>query len=162
MKWSDPVKIIGLALLNNSLYSEIWHKAFVILNTVLCNYYLSMKKYNVEIILFMVQFSTNTGRKFSWSTVLPVSFQMLADSYSLLDQVVQIFWKVWSQSHGFHYPQDLVARDKSHLGNSMWISKNDTWSKYLNVCIYIRCHSLLCYNCNCIFYVIILIFLITL
>lgn len=58
--------------------------------------------------------------------VLSVALQMLADGDSLLDQIVQIFWDVWSQAQSFQDPQDFVAADETHLSNTMRITKDDT------------------------------------
>lgn len=61
------------------------------------------------------------------SFVIPVSFQMFADCHCFLYQIIQILWQIWSQTHCFHYPEDFVPRHKSHLCNSMGITKNDTF-----------------------------------
>lgn len=61
------------------------------------------------------------------SFVIPVSFQMFADCHCFLYQIIQILWQIWSQTHCFHYPKDFVPRHKSHLCNSMGITKNDTF-----------------------------------
>lgn len=61
--------------------------------------------------------------------VFTIAFQMLADSDSFLDQVVQIFWDIWTQTQRFQDAQDFVTAYKTNLGNTVWITKNDT---YLN------------------------------
>lgn len=57
---------------------------------------------------------------------LSVSLQMLPDSYSLLDQVVQILRQVRGQTLGFEDPQDLVASDKTNLSHTMGVPQNHT------------------------------------
>lgn len=57
---------------------------------------------------------------------LSVSLQMLPDSYSLLDQVVQILRQVRGQTLRLQDPQDLVASDKTYLGHTMGVPQNHT------------------------------------
>lgn len=58
--------------------------------------------------------------------VSPVPLQMLANEDSLLDEVVQVFWDSWSQALSFKHTEDFVASDKSHLRNTMTVSKDHT------------------------------------
>lgn len=58
--------------------------------------------------------------------VLSVSLQVLSDSDSLLDQVVQVFGDLWSQTVGLQDSQDLVTSDNLGLGNSVGISQDNT------------------------------------
>ena len=58
--------------------------------------------------------------------VLSVSFQVLSDRDSLLDQEVQVFWDFWSQTVGLQDSQDLVTSDNLGLGNTVSISQDNT------------------------------------
>lgn len=58
--------------------------------------------------------------------VLSVSLQVLSDRYSLLDQVVQVFRDLWSQTVGLQDSQDLVTSDNFGLRNSVSISQDNT------------------------------------
>lgn len=58
--------------------------------------------------------------------VLSVSLQVLSDRHSLLDQVVQVFRDLWSQTVGLQDSQDLVTSDNLGLGNSVGISQDNT------------------------------------
>lgn len=58
--------------------------------------------------------------------VLAVALQMLSDGHGLLDQVVQVLGDVGFEADRLHDAQDLVAIDKSDLGYSMGVTKNDT------------------------------------
>lgn len=67
--------------------------------------------------------------------VLSVSFQVLSDGDSLLDQVVQVFWDLWSQTVGLQDSHDLVTSDDTGLGNTVSISQQDTdlrWGQTLS------------------------------
>lgn len=57
---------------------------------------------------------------------LSVSLQMLPDRHSLLDKVVQILRQVRGQTLGLEDPQDLVAGDETHLGNTVGIPQDHT------------------------------------
>lgn len=54
---------------------------------------------------------------------------MLPDSNSLLDKVIQILRDIRSQTLGLQHTQNLVACDEAHLGDTMAISKKDTWGR---------------------------------
>lgn len=58
--------------------------------------------------------------------VLSVSFQVLSDRDSLLDQEVQVFWDFWSQTVRLQDSQDLVTGDNLSLGDTVSISQQDT------------------------------------
>lgn len=58
--------------------------------------------------------------------VLSVSLQVLSDRHSLLDQVVQVFRDLWSQTVGLQDSQDLVTSDNFGLRNSVSISQDNT------------------------------------
>lgn len=58
--------------------------------------------------------------------VLSVSFQMLSDRDSLLNQIVQVFWNFWSETVGFQDSHDLVTSDDSSLSNTVSISQQNT------------------------------------
>lgn len=60
---------------------------------------------------------------------LSVPLQMLPDSHSLLDEVVQVLWEIWGQALGLEDPQNLVAGDKPHLGHTVGVPQNDTWTE---------------------------------
>lgn len=62
---------------------------------------------------------------------------MLADKDSLLDEVVQVLWDVWGQTLGLKHTKDLVASDKSHLGNTVTVSKNHTFGEKNNTSVQI-------------------------
>lgn len=67
--------------------------------------------------------------------VLSVSFQVLSDRDSLLNQVVQVFWDFWSQTAGLQDSHDLVTSDDTGLGNTVSISQQDTdlrWGQTLS------------------------------
>ena len=67
--------------------------------------------------------------------VLSVSFQVLSDRDSLLNQVVQVFWDFWSQTVGLQDSHDLVTSDDTGLGNTVSISQQDTdlrWGQTLS------------------------------
>lgn len=52
---------------------------------------------------------------------------MLPDGHSLLDEVVQILGQVGGQALGLEDPQDLVARDETHLGDTVGVPQDHTW-----------------------------------
>lgn len=54
---------------------------------------------------------------------------MLPDCHSLLDQVVEILRQIRGQTLGLEDPQDLVASDKTYLGNTMGIPQDHTYVK---------------------------------
>lgn len=58
--------------------------------------------------------------------VLPVPLQMLPNSNSFLNEVVEVLGDFRSKTMGLEYPQNLAARDTPHLSNSMGITKNNT------------------------------------
>lgn len=58
--------------------------------------------------------------------VLSVSLQVLSDRHSLLDQVVQVFRDLWSQTVGLQDSQDLITSDNFGLRNSVSISQDNT------------------------------------
>ena len=60
---------------------------------------------------------------------LSVPLQMLSDSHSLLDEVIQVLRQVRGQAFGLEDSQDLVAGDKTHLGHTMGVPQNNTWTK---------------------------------
>lgn len=60
--------------------------------------------------------------------ILAITLQMLADSNSLLDHMVQILRDVGFQANGFHDTQNFVTIDEAYLRNTMRITKNDTCS----------------------------------
>ena len=57
--------------------------------------------------------------------VLAVPLQVLADADGLLDEVVDVLWKVGSQTLALQDSQDLVAGDESHLGDTVAVPEND-------------------------------------
>jgi len=57
---------------------------------------------------------------------LSVPFQVLPHSNSLLDKVVEILGQIRGQAFGLQDPKDLVASDKTHLGNTMGIPQDHT------------------------------------
>ena len=59
-------------------------------------------------------------------TYLAVSLQVLTNADGLLDQVVQVLWKVRGETLGLEDSQDLVAGNETDLGNTMRISEDDT------------------------------------
>lgn len=52
---------------------------------------------------------------------------MLTDSDSFLDQVVQIFWDVWTQTQRFQNSQNFVTANKTYLCNTVRITKDNTY-----------------------------------
>lgn len=60
---------------------------------------------------------------------LSVSLQMLSDCNSLLDEVVEILRQVRGQALGLEDPQDLVASYETHLGHTMGVPQNHTWTR---------------------------------
>lgn len=54
---------------------------------------------------------------------------MLPDGHGLLDEVVQVLGQVWGQTLGLEDPQDLVASDETHLGNTVGIPQDHTWTR---------------------------------
>lgn len=67
--------------------------------------------------------------------VLSVSFQVLSDRDSLLNQEVQVFWDFWSQTVGLQNSHDLVTGDDTGLSNTVCISQQDTnlrWGQTLS------------------------------
>lgn len=59
---------------------------------------------------------------------LPVPLQMLPDSHGFLDQVVEVLGQVRGQALRLEDSQDLVACDETHLGHTMGIPQNHTWT----------------------------------
>ena len=57
--------------------------------------------------------------------ILAELLQMLSDLYSLFDEVVEIFWKVWSESLLLQDSEDFASSDALHLGDSVAISESD-------------------------------------
>lgn len=53
---------------------------------------------------------------------------MLANGNSLLDEVVKIFTEIGGSAHSFHNSEDLASSDKSNLGHTMRISKDNTYT----------------------------------
>lgn len=51
---------------------------------------------------------------------------MLSHAHSLLDQVVQVFRDVWCQTLGLEDAEDLVARQRLDVGNTLGVPKPDT------------------------------------
>lgn len=51
---------------------------------------------------------------------------MLSDADGTLDEEIQILRDVWFQTDSFHDAENFVAVDKSNLGNSMRVTKDDT------------------------------------
>ena len=67
--------------------------------------------------------------------VLSVSLQVLSDGDSLLDQVVQVLWDLWSQTVRLQDSHDLVTSDETGLGDTVSISQQDTdlrWGQTLS------------------------------
>ena len=60
-------------------------------------------------------------------THLSITFQMLANSNSLLDEKIQIFRNLWSKSFCLKDAKDLVTSNKSHLSNPMRVTKDNTY-----------------------------------
>merc|ERR1719244_747574 len=58
--------------------------------------------------------------------VLPVSLKMFPDGDSLFDEVVAVLWEFGSHTFAFQDTQNFVASDKSDLGNTMGVPKDDT------------------------------------
>lgn len=58
--------------------------------------------------------------------VFTIAFQMLANSDSFLNQVMQIFGFAGSEAFRFHDAQDLAAGDETGLGDTVRITKNNT------------------------------------
>jgi hypothetical protein len=58
--------------------------------------------------------------------VLSVTFQVLTDGNSLLDEVVQIFRDFGSKTVGLQDTEDLVTSDGSNLRNTVRVTENDT------------------------------------
>lgn len=85
----------------------------------------------------MIKYLSGTLKRFKYSIQifisglvlvvhLSVSLEVLPNSHSLLDQVVQVLRQVRSQTLGLEDPQDLVAGDKTHLGHTMRVPQNHT------------------------------------
>jgi len=58
--------------------------------------------------------------------ILPVTFKMLSDRYSLLDQVVAVLGQFRSHALSLQDTKDLVASDKADLSYSMTVPEDDT------------------------------------
>nr|SVE70295.1 EOG090X02BW [Daphnia similis]SVE70919.1 EOG090X02BW [Daphnia similis]SVE71550.1 EOG090X02BW [Daphnia similis] len=56
-------------------------------------------------------------------TILAIAFQMLADGNGLLDQKVQILWKLWGKAFLLQDSQYFIASHKSDLSNTMGVSE---------------------------------------
>ncbi len=66
--------------------------------------------------------------------ILAVTFQMLADRDSLLDQLVQVFWDFRGKTAGLEDSQNLVSGDESNLGDTVRVTEDDTdlgWAQTL-------------------------------
>ena len=62
--------------------------------------------------------------------VLAVTLEMFTDGNSLLDQEIEIFGQLGSQSLLLQNTEHFVASNKSDLGNTVRISEDDTWKNY--------------------------------
>ena len=60
-------------------------------------------------------------------TILAVTLKMLADRNGLLDQEVQIFGQLRSESFLLEDTQHFVASDETDLGDAVRVTQNDTW-----------------------------------
>ena len=58
--------------------------------------------------------------------VLAVDLEVLAHVHGLLDQVVQVLRDVWCQTLGLEDAEDLVARQRLDVGNTLGVPKPDT------------------------------------
>ena len=58
-------------------------------------------------------------------SVLSVSFQMFSDVHSFLNEVVEVFGDLGSDSALLEDSEDLVAGDTLDLGNTLSVSEND-------------------------------------
>ena len=58
--------------------------------------------------------------------ILAELLQMLSDLYSLFDEVVEIFWKVWSESLPLQDSEDFATSDALNLWDSVAISESNT------------------------------------
>ena len=57
--------------------------------------------------------------------ILAVPLQMLPDAHRLFDEVVNILRNVGGEALGLQDPEDLVAGDESHLGDTVAVPEND-------------------------------------
>ena len=57
---------------------------------------------------------------------LPVPLEMLADGDGLLDQVVEVLGDGRSEALRLQDTQDLVAGDKTHLGDTVRVTQDHT------------------------------------
>ena len=57
--------------------------------------------------------------------ILAVPLQMLTDAHRLFDEVVNILRNVGGEALGLQDPEDLVAGDESHLGDTVAVPEND-------------------------------------
>ena len=57
--------------------------------------------------------------------ILAVPLQMLPDAHRLFDKVVNILRNVGGEALGLQDPEDLVAGDESHLGDTVAVPEND-------------------------------------
>jgi hypothetical protein len=58
--------------------------------------------------------------------VLAVALQVLADGDSLLDELVQVFRDLRSETVGLQDTKDLVTSNTLDLGNTVGVTENDT------------------------------------
>lgn len=58
--------------------------------------------------------------------IFTVSVEVLSDSNSLFDQVVQVIRDGWSETSSFKDTNDLAADKPTNLINTKAITKNDT------------------------------------
>ena len=59
--------------------------------------------------------------------VFTIAFQVFANSDGFLDQVMQIFGLAGSKAFRFHDAQDFAASDETGLGDTVRVTKNNTW-----------------------------------
>ena len=58
--------------------------------------------------------------------VLAVALQVLGDAHGLLNQVVDVLWKILGHSLGLEDTKDLVSSDETDMGNTVTVSKDNT------------------------------------
>lgn len=59
---------------------------------------------------------------------------MLTNADSLLDQMIEILWKIGRETLGLQHTQNLIARHESDLGNTVRVTQDDAdlrWSETL-------------------------------
>ena len=58
--------------------------------------------------------------------ILSVSLQVLSNVHCLLDEVVKVFWDLWSEAVLLQDSEDLVSSDSLNLGDTVVVSEDDT------------------------------------